>query len=61
MTFYELIKKVQHIEYAIGGMGVPILKDGNEVNLDFHIVSEEGVVKHIEMIEDESKLSRAHV
>lgn len=51
MTFYELIKKVRHIEYAIGGMGVPILKDGKDVNLDFHIVSEEGVVKHIELIE----------
>ena len=51
MTFYELIKKVRHIEYAISGMGVPILKDGKEVNLDFHIVSEDGVVKHIEMIE----------
>lgn len=51
MTFYELIKKVRHIEYAIDGVSIPILKDSKEVNLDFHIVSEEGVVKHIEMIE----------
>lgn len=38
-------------EYSLTGVNIPILKDGNEVNLDFHIVSEDGIVKHIEMIE----------
>ena len=51
MTLYDLINKTRMVNAAITTTHVPILKDGKEVNLDFHIVSEKGVVKHIEMIE----------
>ena len=51
MTLYDLRMKIRRLEYALGGMSIPILKDGKEVNLDFHIVSDDGVVKHIEMTE----------
>lgn len=51
MTLYDLYHTIQDIGIQLSSTDVPILKDGKEVNLDFHIVSEEGVVKHIEMIE----------
>jgi len=51
MTLADLLCDLIILEGRISGTHIPILKDGKEVNLDFHIVSEEGVVKHIEMIE----------
>ena len=51
MTLSELVTKVRLIEYSLTSVNVPILKDGKDVNLDFRVVSEDGVVKHIEMIE----------
>ena len=51
MTLYDLIYKTRLIGSSISDTHVHVLKDGKEVNLDFHIVSEDGVVKHIEMIE----------
>ena len=51
MTLYDLYHTIQDIGIQLSSTDIPILKDGKEVNLDFHIVSEEGVVKHIEMIE----------
>ena len=51
MTLYDLYHTIQDIGIQLSSTDVPILKDGKEVNLDFHIVSEEGVVKHIELIE----------
>lgn len=51
MTLADLLSNLIVIEGGISGTHVPILKDGKEVNLDFHIVSENEVVKHIEMIE----------
>lgn len=51
MTLYDLYHIIQDIGIQLSSTDVPILKDGKEVNLDFHIVSEEGVVKHIEMDE----------
>lgn len=50
MTLYDLYRTIQDISIQLLSVDIPILKDGKEVNLDFHIVSEEGVVKHIEMI-----------
>ena len=51
MTLYDLYHTIQVIGIQLPSSDVPILKDGKEVNLDFRIVSEEGVVKHIELIE----------
>ena len=51
MTLYDLYHTIQDIGIQLSSVEIPILKDGKEVNLDFHVVSEEGVVKHIEMIE----------
>lgn len=51
MTLYDLYHTIQDIGIQLPSAEIPILKDGKEVNLDFHIVSEEGVVKHVEMIE----------
>lgn len=51
MTLYDLYHTFQDIGIQLPSTDVPILKDGKEVNLDFQIVSEEGVVKHIEMRE----------
>lgn len=51
MTLYDLYHTIQDINLQLPSSDFPILKDGKEVNLDFHIVSEGGVVKHIEMIE----------
>jgi len=51
MTLYDLYHTIQDIGIQLSSADVPILKDNKEVNLDFHIVSEEGVVKHIEMTE----------
>ena len=51
MTLYDLYHTIQDIGIQLSSVDIPILKDGKEVNLDFHIVSDEGVVKHIEMIE----------
>ena len=51
MTLADLLCDLIVLEGGISGTHIPILKDGNEVNLVFHIVSEDGVVKHIEMIE----------
>lgn len=55
MTLAELLTNLIVLEGQISGTHIPILKDGKEVNLDFHIVSEEGVVKHIEMIEKQEE------
>ena len=52
MTLYDLYHTIQDIGIQLSSVDIPILKDGKEVNLDFHIVSDEGVVKHIEMIEE---------
>jgi len=51
MTLYDLYHTIQDIGIQLNSVEIPILKDGKEVNLNFHIVSEDGVVKHIEMIE----------
>lgn len=51
MTLYDLYHTILDIGIQLSSTDVQILKDSKEVNLDFHIVSEEGVVKHIEMIE----------
>lgn len=51
MTLYDLYHTILNICIQLSLTNVPILKDDKEVNLDFHIISEEGVVKHIEMIE----------
>ena len=51
MTLYDLYHTIQDIGIQLSSTDIPILKDGKDVNLDFHIVSEEGVVKHIELIE----------
>ena len=51
MKLYDLYHTIQNIGIQLPSIDVPIIKDGKEVNLDFHIVSEKGVVKHIEMIE----------
>jgi len=51
MTLYDLYHRIQDIGVQIPTIEIPILKDGKDVNLDFKIVSENGVVKHIEMIE----------
>lgn len=50
MTLYDLYYAMRDVVFQLPTVNIPILKDGKEVNLDFHIVSEEGVVKHIEMI-----------
>lgn len=51
MTLADLLSDLIVLEGGISGTHIPILKDGKEVNLDFHIVSEDGIVKHIEMTE----------
>lgn len=51
MTLADLLSDLIVLEGSISGTNIPILEDGKEVNLDFHIVSEGGVVKHIEMTE----------
>lgn len=51
MILADLLSDLIVIEGQISGTNIPILKDGKEVNLDFQIVSEDGVVKHIEMTE----------
>lgn len=51
MTLADLLSNLIVLEGGISGTHIPILKDGKEVNLDFHIVFEEGVVKYIELIE----------
>lgn len=51
MTLADLLSDLIVLEGSISGTNIPILKDGKEVDLDFHIVSEDGVVKHIEMTE----------
>lgn len=51
MTLADLLSDLIVLEGGISGTHIPILKDGKQVNLDFHIVSEEEVVKHIEIIE----------
>ena len=51
MTLYDLYHTIQDIGIQLSSTDIPILKAGKDVNLDFHIVSEEGVVKHIELIE----------
>lgn len=51
MTLHDLCRTIQFIAIQLPSIDVQILKDGKEVNLDFHIVSEDGVVKHIEMTE----------
>jgi len=51
MTLADLLSDLIVLEGGISGTHIPILKDGKEVNLDFHIVSEGGIVKHIEMTE----------
>lgn len=51
MTLYDLYHTIQDIGIQLHSIDVPILKDSKEVNLDFHIVSEDGVVKHVEMTE----------
>ena len=55
MTLAELLSNLIVLEGQISGTHIPILKNGKEVDLDFHIVSEEGVVKHIEMIEKQEE------
>ena len=55
MTLAELLCNLIVLEGQISGTYIPILKGGKEVNLDFHIVSEDGVVKHIEMIEKQEE------
>ncbi len=55
MTLAELLTNLIVLEGQISGTHIPIFKDGKEVNLDFHIVSEEGVVKHIKMIEKQEE------
>lgn len=51
MTLYDLYHRIQDIGVQIPTIEIPILKDGKDVKLDFKIVSENGFVKHIEMIE----------
>jgi hypothetical protein len=53
MTLADLLSNLIVLEGQISGTRIPILKDGKEVNMDFRIVSEDGVVKHIEMFENE--------
>ena len=53
MTLAELLSDLIVLEGGMSGTRIPILKDGKEVNLDFHIVSDDGVVKYIEMFENE--------
>lgn len=51
MTLYDLYHRIQDIGVQIPTIEIPILKDGKDINLDFKIVSENGFVKYIEMIE----------
>ena len=51
MTLYDLYHTIQDIGIQLPSIEIPIFKDGKEVNLDFHVVSEDGVVKHIKLIE----------
>lgn len=51
MTLADLLSSLIVLEGQISGTHIPILKDGKEVNLDFEIASEDGVVKYIEMFE----------
>ena len=51
MTLADLLCDLIVLEGGISGTHIHILKDGKDVNLDFRIASENGVVKHIEMIE----------
>lgn len=51
MTLYDLYHTIQDIGIQLNSIQIPILKDGKDVNLDFKIVTEDGFVKHIEMIE----------
>ena len=51
MTLYDLYHTIQDLGIQLLSMEIPILKDGKGINLDFKIVSNDGVVKYIEMIE----------
>ena len=51
MTLYDLYHTIKDIGIQLPSIEIPILKNGKEANLDFKVVSEDGVVKHIEMIE----------
>ena len=51
MTLYDLYHTIQDLGIQLPSMEIPILKDGKGINLDFKIVSKDGVVKYIEMIE----------
>lgn len=51
MTLYDLYHRIQDIGIQLNTIEIPILKDGKDVNLDFKIITEDGVVEHIEMIE----------
>ena len=51
MTLYDLYHRIQDIGIQLHSIQIPILKDGKDIKLDFKIVTKDGVVEHIEMIE----------
>ena len=52
MTLYDLYHTIQDVGIQLPTAEIPVMKNGKDVNLDFHIVTDkDGLVSHIEMEE----------